>query len=191
VRARLAGGRPLIGHFGTFGRLIRPLLVDAIPAVIREAHATLLLIGRGSDVMAGELGRRWPDLQPHIAGVGGLDARGVSHHVAACDVMLQPYPDGVSTRRTSVMVALAHGRPVVTTRGPLTEQLWGQTPGIVGCPVGDTAALVQACVALAAPNPARAWHSAAARALYASQFDLRHTITMLRGPDVAAARKAS
>ncbi|MGE3706279.1 MAG: glycosyltransferase family 4 protein [Vicinamibacterales bacterium] len=192
VRARFADGRPLIGHFGTFGRLIRPLLIDAIPAVIREAQANVLLIGRGSDAMAEELGRRWPDLQPHIAGAGALDPPGVSHHVAACDAMLQPYPDGVSTRRTSVMVALAHGRPVVTTRGPLTEQLWGQTPGIVACPVGDTAALVQACAALAAPTPERAWNSAAARALYASQFDLRHTIAMLRAPDVAGgARRAS
>ena len=25
--------------------------------------------------------------------------------------MLQPYPDGISSRRTSAMVALSHGRP--------------------------------------------------------------------------------
>lgn len=182
-----AGERPLIGHFGTFGRLIRPLLFDAVPGVLEATGGTLLLIGRGSDVVAEEMRARWPELRGRIAGAGALQPAAVSHHVAACDVLLQPYPDGVSTRRTSVMVALAHGRPIVTTTGPLTEQLWGQTPGVVVCPVGDSAALARECAAMVVPAPDAEWRNAAVRALYATQFDVRHTIAMLRAHDRAAA----
>lgn len=193
LRVHYAAHAPLIGHFGTFGRLIRPLLFDAVPAVLQATGAGLLLIGRGSEDMAADMARRWPEHRDRIWGAGALDAPAVSHHVAACDLMLQPYPDGVSSRRTSVMVALAHGRPVVTTTGPLTEQLWGQTMGIAACPVGDGDALARACAACLAPSPEASWRSAAARALYASQFDLRHTIAMLRAPDVTApgARRVS
>jgi hypothetical protein len=194
VRNRYGGARPVIGHFGTFGRLIQPLLLDALRAVLHRVDASVLLIGRGSDQVAGNIGRRWPELREGVAGAGVLDARGVSHHVAACDIMLQPYPDGVSSRRTSVMVALAHGRRVVTTCGPLTEPLWDQAPGIVACAVGDTDALVRECsAALTMSSLEAASQSAAVRALYASQFDVRHTIAMLRAPDLpsSAVRKVS
>jgi glycosyltransferase involved in cell wall biosynthesis len=185
-RARPSGDAPLIGHFGTFGRLVRPLLFDAVPVVLRATTAGMLLIGRGSDEVAAEMGQRWPDVRARIWGAGGLDAREVSHHVAACDLMLQPYPDGVSSRRTSVMVALAHGRPVVTTTGPLTEQLWGEARGVAICPVGDSEALARACAAFLTHSPEAADRSTSARALYASQFDLRHTLAMLRAPDRSA-----
>ena len=46
----------------------------------------------------------------------GLANEEVSVHLSACDLMIQPYPDGISARRTSAMAALAHERPVVTTR---------------------------------------------------------------------------
>lgn len=183
VRARHGAGRPLVGHFGTFGRLIRPLLAEALPRLVGETSAHVLLIGRGSGAMAQALGDRHPALRDRVTAAGVLEAPAVSHHVAACDVMLQPYPDGVSSRRTSVMAALAHGRPVVTTSGPLTERLWHEAGGVITCPVGDAGALVRACARLlAAPSDLeRAGHDASA--LYDSRFDIRHTIAMLRAPE--------
>jgi len=55
---------------------------------------------------------------------GGLTPEDLSSHVAACDVLIQPYLDGVSTRRTSFMAGLAHGRAIVTNHGRATEPLW-------------------------------------------------------------------
>lgn len=182
VRGRFTASKPLIGHFGTFGRLIQPLVNDAIPPVLRAVDAHMLLIGRGSDEMAHGIGRRWPALGSRVAGTGTLSARELSHHVAACDLMLQPYPDGISSRRTSAMVALAHGRPLVTTVGPLSEPVWNDVPGVITCPVGDPAALARACAQLRLP-PAPGI-SDAMRAFYASRFDLAHTIATLRGRDV-------
>lgn len=179
LRDRFAAAGLLIGHFGTFGRLIRPLLDDAIPSVLDAVESHVLLIGRGSDEVAADIRRRWPVHAARVTGTGALSARDLSHHVAACDLMLQPYPDGISSRRTSAMVALAHGRPLVTTVGPLSEPLWSDAPGVTTCAVGDATALARACAQMATrPAPDL---SDAMRALYASRFDLAHTITKLRG----------
>lgn len=179
VRDRFGSSGSLIGHFGTFGRLVRPLVDEAIPLVAQAVDSHVLLIGRGSQEAAQEFCRQWPTLAHKVSGTGVLSARALSHHVAACDVMLQPYPDGISSRRTSAMVALAHGRPVVTTVGPLTEPLWRDAPGVIACAVGDAAGLTRGCVSqIAMPDPL-ALH-AAIRAFYTSRFDLTHTIATLR-----------
>lgn len=179
VRDRFARSGALIGHFGTFGRLIRPLLDAALPLVLQAVEAHIVLVGRGSDEAAAEIRQRWPDLASRVTGTGHLDPRDLSHHVAACDAMLQPYPDGISSRRTSAMVALAHGRPLATTLGPLSEPLWADARGVIACPIGDAAALARACADLTTrPAPGV---SDAIRALYAARFDLSHTIATLRG----------
>jgi glycosyltransferase involved in cell wall biosynthesis len=54
-------------------------------------------------------------------GLGYLPAEEVSTILSRADLVLAPFMDGVSTRRGSVMAALAHGRPVVTTRGWATD----------------------------------------------------------------------
>lgn len=43
------------------------------------------------------------------------DAR-VSSHLQAADMMVMPYRDGASLRRGTLMAALAHGRPLITTQ---------------------------------------------------------------------------
>ena len=40
----------------------------------------------------------------------------LSRHLQACDVLVQPYPEGITSRRTSAMAALAHGRAIVTRK---------------------------------------------------------------------------
>ena len=79
------------------------------------------------------------------------------------------------------MAALAHGRPLVTTRGALTETLWEQTAAVQLCPVGDAAAMARACAVLLTDAAVLARRSQAARALYDTRFDLRHTLTHLVG----------
>ena len=94
-----------------------------------------LLIGQGGErFVAAHLAHTG-----RLVATGELTAEEVSLHVQACDLMVQPYPDGVSSRRTSVMAALAHGRPVATTRGWLTESLWVDG-GVVLAPVDAPAA---------------------------------------------------
>jgi hypothetical protein len=111
-----------------------------------------------------------------------LTTEQLSVHMRACDVMLQPYPDGVSTRRTSAMAALAHERALVTTSGSLTEAFWALDHAAVLMPAGDTTRIVDAVVSLLTDANRRTLLGARALALYRGRFDVVHTIKALRRP---------
>src|SRR5690606_18361362 len=67
------------------------------------------------------------------------DAR-VSAHLQAADLLVMPYRDGASLRRGTLMAALAHGRPLITTTPTAPSTLIsGENCCLV--PVGDVAAL--------------------------------------------------
>jgi glycosyltransferase involved in cell wall biosynthesis len=55
------------------------------------------------------------DLREYIAWTGFLPAQAVSAYLLAADAAVLPYRDGASFRRGSLMAALAHGVPIVTT----------------------------------------------------------------------------
>src|SRR6266516_2409214 len=188
IRARHAGGGPLIGHFGTCGGTIRSVLDEALAQLMAASDARVLLRGRDSDRVAREIGARFPQLRHRMHGTGVLDAADVSRHVSACDLMLQPYPDGISSRRTSAMVSLAHARPIVTTRGWLTEPLWEQSGAVDLVDAGDPGALAQSAERLLRDRSRREQLSSRACALYEARFDVRHTIAVLRSERARSVR---
>jgi glycosyltransferase involved in cell wall biosynthesis len=186
IRARYApAGEPIVGHFGTYDRHITELLLVSVAALLRDrADCALLLLGRGSGSARDELLRRRPELAGRVHATGALAARDLSLHIGACDVLMQPYVDGVSSRRTSVMVGLSHGLPIVTTKGKLTESLWAESEAVSLASVEDVTALVNEARALLADETRRLRLSAAARTLYQDRFHLNHTIAALRGVGV-------
>jgi glycosyltransferase involved in cell wall biosynthesis len=180
VRSRVGRGHPLVGHLGTYGRLLQPMLRACLPALLASTDCHVLLLGRGGDGFRDELIRDHPELGGRIDAPGELPPDELSRHVSACDVMLQPYPDGISSRRTSVMVALSHGRPAVTTFGHLSESLWTDCGAVVLVPACEPAALADATARLLADPIRLRDMSARARTIYAERFDLVHTIERLR-----------
>ena len=182
IRARYAPpGGFLFGHFGTYGRHISGLLMASLPMLLRGRHdQTVLLLGRGSEALREKLIDRHPDLAGQVHTTGPLTASDISRHLSACDVMVQPYPDGVSSRRTSLMGGLSHGLPIVTTLGHLTEPFWARSGAVALAPVGDVAAIRGATEQLLASVIARNRMGDAAKALYRDRFDVKHTITALR-----------
>ncbi len=183
IRARYGGGRQVVGHFGTYGRLIKPLLEGSVAAVVEGSDCSVLLMGRHSELASRDLIRAYPALAGRVHASGPLAADDLSQHVSACDVMLQPYPDGISSRRTSAMVALSHGRPVVTTTGPLTEPLWQESGAVILVPAGDLDTLAAATRELLLNPGLRAELSARGKSIYERRFDLRHTIAALRASE--------
>lgn len=182
VRARYAlEGVQIVGHFGTYDRHITELLLNSIPALLRACeNCTVLLLGHGSESMRDALTANEPELRGRVQATGTLSAGALSLHISACDVLLQPYIDGVSSRRTSVMVGLTHGVPIVTTSGRLTEPLWTESEAVSLVSVGDVNTLVKETSALLADKAKRLRLSSAAKTLYQDRFDLRHTISALR-----------
>lgn len=175
-------GVPLVGHFGTYGELIAGTLRELLPRLLsdEETRCAVLLLGRGSEAMREELLGAHPHLAGRIHAAGTLAPEGVSRHLAACDLLVQPYPDGVSARRTSVMAGLAHGLAVVTTKGALTEPLWEESGAVVLAPAGDVAGLACAVRGLLGDADMRREVGELARATYALHFDLPHLTAKLR-----------
>jgi glycosyltransferase involved in cell wall biosynthesis len=181
ARYRAPGGE-LVGHFGTYRmRDSQQFLRDAIPAVCRASTARrVLLLGRGSDAFAAGIIAQQSELAGRVIGVGDLDSEAVANHLAACDVLIQPYSDGVTTRRGSLFAGLALGVPMVTTLGPLTEDFWVPSGAVVFAPPNDVDATVAALERLLADPELRRATGARARSLYANRFDVSLTVAALR-----------
>jgi glycosyltransferase involved in cell wall biosynthesis len=115
-----------------------------------------------------------PTLPPGIRLIspGRQDERQLSVGLTASDLVLLPFVDGVSTRRGTLMAALAHGRAVVGLAGENTDSILAGDPDAVTlAPVGDPTAFARAAVDVASDPGRRAALGDAGRCLYRSQFD--------------------
>ncbi|MEO8521350.1 MAG: glycosyltransferase [Acidobacteriota bacterium] len=181
-----APGACVAGHFGTFGEHMTAELLRVVPAVLRAAPAVrFALIGRGADGFVEMLVARDRMLASRVVAAAALPPGAVPAALQACDILVQPYPDGVTTRRTSVMAALANERPVVTTDGALTEPIW-RGGAVALAPAGDAAALAAAAARLLEDAAARHALGALGRHLYDTRFGIAHTLDVLAGAVSAA-----
>lgn len=175
IRAELAPSGFLIGHFGTFGSLITELLEALVPTLLRGVDASLVLLGTGSDKFRERLARLYPDLTERMHATGYMTDAALSSYLSACDVMIQPYPDGITARRGSTLAPLAHGRPIVTNVSEQTEPLWRDTGAVVLAALTPEAVL-EAVQTLRHDPAARARVGTAARQTYQHYFDPAHMI---------------
>ncbi|MCI0400645.1 MAG: glycosyltransferase family 4 protein [Gammaproteobacteria bacterium] len=183
IRAQIAPdpATVVVGHFGTFGSHVAPMLKAILtPLLEGDARCVGLLLGRGGDQFANAMTKSRPNLHGRLIAPGILSPEGIAVHLAACDVLVQPYPDGVSSRRTSMMTGLALGLPIVTTKGPLTEPLWQESRAVVLAPVQALSAFIRAADHLLTHPQDRAALRERAAALYAEKFALAHTLRALR-----------
>jgi glycosyltransferase involved in cell wall biosynthesis len=183
IRTRyLCTRRFLLGHFGTHAASVTDLLQPAISSLLNERSDTsLLLIGVDSREFRDSLALCFKSLAHRIHATGPISLDDVSKHVAACDLLIQPFPDGITTRRGSAMAALAHGKPLVTTHGASTEEFWAGSGAVVLTPAGDAQALVQATLGLLADSERRNLTGQRARQLYEAEFDVARLVSRLRG----------
>lgn len=182
IRARYANnGNQIVGHFGTYDLNIAGRLATSIPLLLAEnSGCDILLLGRGSEAMRNALLASHPQLAERIHASGTLSSRELSMHLKTCDVLMQPYVDGVSSRRTSVMAGLSHGVPVVTTKGKFTEPIWSESDAVMLTRVDDTAALVRQTAGLLSDESERRRLGDAGALLYREHFSLENTINTLR-----------
>lgn len=181
-RARYAPrGEALIGHFGTYGAELSERLRHALePMVETNSAVNVLLIGRGSEEFRAKFMVRHPNAARRVHATGRLDRREASLSISACDAMLQPYEDGITSRNASAIAALAHARPLVTNTGSLTESMWSRTAGLVVLKATNPRDLGIAAVELVRDRERTRAMGCAGATLYDEIFDLRHTVNALR-----------
>jgi glycosyltransferase involved in cell wall biosynthesis len=180
-------GVPLLGHFGTYGAMVSDVLAQLLPKLLESRQdSRLLLLGRNGEAFRNRIGSRRPDLISRIYAPGPQNAEELSRLLSLCDVMVQPYPDGINGRQTSAMAALAHGLSVVTTSGRLTEPFWRDSQAVALAPVGGLDRMSDLACALLANERERRNVAVAGRELYARRFDLQHTIAALRAQSFIA-----
>jgi glycosyltransferase involved in cell wall biosynthesis len=118
----------LVVHFGTF-REGQALLGGVIRRLLEDPRVHVAILGRGAEEYT-----RKVDLDSHLRlrvhSVGQSPASRVAELIAAADLGLYPFVDGVTTRRTSLMAALSLAKPVVTTVGATTEPIWFETDAV-------------------------------------------------------------
>jgi glycosyltransferase involved in cell wall biosynthesis len=92
--------------------------------------------------------------------------------LGASDLMLLPFTDGVSTRRSTLMAAFAHRRPVLGLCGKNTDQvLLDATDALTLTPVGDLDAFARTAVELTREPQLLRAKGEAGRRLYEERFD--------------------
>lgn len=127
LRARLSknGTAPLVGHFGTYGPGIR-LLLQGVVEQSRRPHPDwkFVFIGRGSREFLGHLEGQGVLPPGSAAASGELGPAEAACWIKACDVMVQPYPEGVTSRRGSFMASVALGKALVTNLGRHSDEIW-------------------------------------------------------------------
>ncbi len=183
ARARIAPDADtlVVGHFGTFGPAIATLLRAILPPLLKaDARRLGLLLGREGERFVKDMTEEHPALGSRLKASGVLPNSDVAVYMSACDILLQPYPDGVSSRRTSMMAGLALGLPIVTTEGSLTEPLWRESQAVALAPVHSMSAFISAADHLLISAQQRAELGDRAAALYAENFALVHTLNELR-----------
>jgi glycosyltransferase involved in cell wall biosynthesis len=170
----------VLGSFGTYANHRQPWLGDTLGELLgRRPDRFAVLVGRGSEGFAAQLAAQRPSVGPRVLGLGTLPGPDVAASLAAADLLLQPYQDGATTRRTSLMAGLALGKAIVTTDGCNTEPCWRVGGAVLLAPAGSEG-LVQVSEAVLADPALRAATGERAARLYQSQFSLTHTLTVLR-----------
>ena len=174
-------GAQVVGHFGTYGEHVAgelhallPVLAERLPAI------RFALAGAGSLEFLEGLRRRQPRVAARAWASGRLDGAAVPAVLRACDLLVQPYPDGITTRRTSVMAGLKNGVATVSTSGFLTEAVWKESRAAALAPAGDADGLAAIVTTLLGDPNARAALGSRGAQTYRQHFSIEHTVATLR-----------
>ena len=165
----------LMAGFGAQHDRDIPAVLYGLQQILTERSAKLLWIGgRSANQRYGvsiEQAVRANGLEDKdVKWTGVLPHPEVSKLFSACDLVILPFVDGVSTRRGSAVTALQHGLPLLTTHGTSPEPWFvhGQNSYLI--PAGDRQALANALVELGKNPELRARLGRAGRALYEAHF---------------------
>jgi glycosyltransferase involved in cell wall biosynthesis len=168
---------PVVAHFSTFNSLVTRMLGPALRSILARAPEThALLIGRNSQQFAATLD---PETITSVHAVGELSELDVARALSLADVVLLPFPDGVTGRRTTMMAALGLGKAVVTNAGEHSESVWSREKCVV-LTSGEAEALATEVLALLDDGERRNELGRRARRVYGERFSVEALVPRLR-----------
>ena len=142
-----------------------------IELLMRDESTGVVCIGANSEVFVQDFKRLHPEFTGRIHFTGAITAGEVSLCLRACDLCVQLYPDGATSRRTSLMAVLSHGIPVITSVGPLSDSIW-QEPGFPILPLTDPLLAAVTAQSLLQNRVALATSARLSREFYEKHFAL-------------------
>ncbi len=176
----IAPGRVVIGSLGSYAQGAAEVLEVALPGLLAgDPRRVVLLLGKGSRELAGRIPGGANERR--VIATGEQEVDRLAACLACADIVVQPYPDGVSTRRTTTMGSLALGVPVVTNKGRFTEAVWAREGAVALAEGASPAALVGTAEGVLAEDRRRRELGAAGRELYRRAFSVGCTVGTLRG----------
>lgn len=176
-RASLGVGddQTLVVFFGLISRSKGlDVLLDALAQL--PEHVRLLVVGGAASApvdraYAAQIERRIVEqrLAARVTITGYCPTELVPAHLLAADLVALPFDDGASFRRGSLLAALAHGLPTITTTPQAEDKRLADGENVLLVPPGDQQALAGAVVRLAQDAQLRARLARGGQAL-AGQF---------------------
>jgi hypothetical protein len=173
----------VIGHFGTYGPSTTELLEPTLLSLLSAHDRSATLLGRGGIDFRNRFIARYPHLSERVVALGELSSNELAARIRGCDVLLQPFIDGISSRRTSAMAGLSSGVPLVSNLGELSEPLWCDLGciGLAGSPNPVELAAAAESVLSVSPRE-RIAMGQRSTVVYRERFGIDKTIACLRNP---------
>jgi hypothetical protein len=165
-------GDTLIGTIFGQPEAMSAALVAAAAAWLRTGRTRLRLrwIGRSRTAIETFLREQCGVSTDMVDVIDRQPSRVVAELLSSSDICLAPIVDGVSTRRTTVMAALAAGLPIVGTDGPCTDTVLRQAEGCRLSPPADGEAFVRNLASIVADAERRRGMGHSSRALFEHHF---------------------
>ncbi|HKO97122.1 MAG TPA: glycosyltransferase [Pyrinomonadaceae bacterium] len=179
-------GHPfIVGHFGTYSELIRPTLSEVLLQILHQRPSVYFLcLGQNAELFADTLRQQHPEFSNRLVARGYLNSRDLSCHLQACDLFVQPYFDGATARRTSLMALLHNGRPVVSNIGQYTEPVWKTSTALALASRCDAPEIAHLALRLMEEEARLPSFAIEAKGFYAQHFCIDRTINILLEEDV-------
>jgi len=179
-RSLQPGKEDIVGHFGTYGKWVveslKPIMEELLQ---RHANVQILLLGGGSSEFRTEIINAQPHLATRVTATGRIGSVDVADHISACDVMVQPFPDGANTRRTSLMACLINGIATVSNSGQSTEPIWNETKAVALAPSIIPGRFIEQITTLLGNESRRSALAKRGQNTYDLHFQLSRTIEKL------------
>jgi glycosyltransferase involved in cell wall biosynthesis len=160
---------------GLFGQAHISRMFDWVAAAYHRVraeipNAVLLYVGPSRAVV--EAAMVAEGSEGMLIGDGPFPAEEVSRRLAAMDMILNPYLDGVSTRRGVFMAGIQHGVPTVGTHGIHSDRMLVEqnNDAFILTPATDKEAFLQAVVRVAKDSALREKIGGAGQRYYHEQF---------------------